>query len=77
MPLYRFLNTEKDEVFETFMTMAEREEFLSSNPHIVQPPAIPGVCDPIRIGVTRTTEDFNSILKNIKKKHRGSTIKTR
>jgi len=28
MPTYRFIDTETDEVFESFMKISEREEFL-------------------------------------------------
>ena len=34
MPTYKFKNTNTEEEFEDFMTMKERETFLSENPHI-------------------------------------------
>tara|TARA_B100000424_G_C22485056_1_gene282621 strand:- start:28 stop:381 length:354 start_codon:yes stop_codon:yes gene_type:complete len=34
MPTYKFKNTDTEEEFEDFMTMKERETFLSENPHI-------------------------------------------
>ena len=34
MPTYKFKNTDTEEEFEDFMSMKERETFLSENPHI-------------------------------------------
>ena len=36
MPLYTFENTETGEHFEKQMKIAEREDYLSANPHIRQ-----------------------------------------
>ena len=34
MPTYKFKNTDTEEEFQEFMSMKERETFLSDNPHI-------------------------------------------
>jgi len=34
MPTYNFIDTDTDEVFEMFMSMSEREEFLKENPNV-------------------------------------------
>ena len=36
MPTYLFLNTETNEQFEQFMTISERDKFVSDNPKIEQ-----------------------------------------
>lgn len=77
MPLYRLHNTRTGEDFETFMTISERERFLADNPHITQPPALPGFCDPARVGVTKPPTEFRELLKHVKKQHKGSTINDR
>jgi len=38
MPIYTFKDERTDEVFEEFMSMTEREAFLSDNPNIRQLP---------------------------------------
>ena len=40
MPNYNFRNNETGEEFEEFFTISGREEFLKSNPHITQMPAL-------------------------------------
>ena len=39
MPTYSFINEKTKEEFTEFMSMAEREAFLSDNPHIRQLPS--------------------------------------
>ena len=36
MPLYTFMNKDTDETFTEFMSMSQREEYLSQNPNITQ-----------------------------------------
>lgn len=82
MPTYSFMNKETEEIEEIFMSFSQREEYLKNNPHmeqvILQAPAIG---DSARLGIRRTDDNFNSLLKHIKKgNEKGftkSTIKTR
>lgn len=76
MPNYTFRDTQTDEVFESTMKIAERDEFLEKNPHIKQLPCAPRTVDAYNAGRMRTSEDFNSLLKGMKATHRNSTINT-
>ena len=77
MPTYTFLNTETDETETKFMTISEREEYLKENPHIKQTLSSPVLGDSVRLGVTKTPDGFNELLKNAKNKNLHSTSQTR
>jgi hypothetical protein len=77
MPTYTFTNTETNETFDKFLSLAEREEFLKNNPHMKQNLTTPAIGDPMRLGVTKTADGFNDLLKNAKKENLHSTIETR
>ena len=77
MPLYQFKNTATGEPFEVFLTFAERETFLAENPHVIQPPCAPGFADPVRLGITKTSDSFNDLIKHVGKGHLGSTVNSR
>tara|TARA_B100000497_G_C7658740_1_gene396627 strand:- start:131 stop:367 length:237 start_codon:yes stop_codon:yes gene_type:complete len=78
MPIYTFENTETGEHFEEIMKMDDREKYLSDNPHIRQTiTKAPALGDPHRMGVIKTPDSFNSLMKNIHKNSPGSKIQTR
>jgi len=77
MPTYTFINTETNESEDKLMSIAERDEYLKNNPHIQQSLATPNFGDPVRLGITRTPDGFNEILKNTKKRNLHSNIQTR
>lgn len=77
MPTYTFINTETNESENMFMSIAERDEYLKSNPHIKQALSTPSFGDPVRLGITKTPDGFNELLKNTKKRNLHSTIQTR
>lgn len=75
MPTYKFRNKETDEIWEEFFHISECDKFLKENPHIEQlfnggPSIISG--RPLK----PTSNEFKSLLKEIKKRHKGSTIET-
>ena len=77
MPTYNFVNTETGEEYEEFFTsFSAKDTFLAENPHIKQLPSSFGIGDPIRMGQQKPSDGFRDILRNIKKKHRGSTVNT-
>ena len=76
MPTYTFTNTETEEVFTEIMSFAERDEFLTNNPHIKQNLATPGFADPVRMGVRKIDKSFNDVLIKAKSVHKYSTIDT-
>ena len=56
----------------------ERELYLSDNPQMKQViTKAPGLGDPVLLGVTKTPDSFNSLLKQIHRNNRGSKIETR
>jgi hypothetical protein len=73
MPTYTFKNTETGEVYDQFMKISEREEFLKTNPHIESV-----------IGAPATVRDtpkipggFREVLQKVHEKTYGSTLKDR
>jgi hypothetical protein len=82
MPMYSFHDTKTDEQYDMLMKIADREAYLKKNPHIKQIiTKAPSIGDAHRLGVVKTPDSFNSLLKHIKKGNsKGitkSTIKTR
>lgn len=76
MPTYTFTNTETEEVFTELMSISERDEFLTNNPHIKQNLATPGFADPVRLGVRKIDRSFNDVLLKAKSAHKGSNVNT-
>ena len=78
MPTYTFLNTDSGETFTTIMSIAEREEYLKSNPHIQQQLiSAPALGDSIKLGLRKPPDSFRDVLREIKKKNsRGLTKST-
>ena len=78
MPIYSFENTTTGEVFDEIMKMDAREDYLSANPHMKQViTKAPSIGDPHRMGIIKTPDSFNSLMKNIHKNSPGSKIQTR
>ena len=83
MPIYDFKNTETGEIEENkIMSISQREQYLKDNPHMTPHIAsAPPIGDPIKLGVTKTPDSFNDLLKTIKKEtskgSEKSTINTR
>jgi hypothetical protein len=83
VPIYSFEDTENGEQFDMMMKIADKEAWLKKNPHIKQiitkAPAFS--YDSVGLGARKTDDNFNSLLKHIKKGNsKGtteSTIKTR
>lgn len=77
MPTYNFKNKKTGEEFTTFMFMSELKPYLENNPDIEQMiNTFSGIGDPIRMGMQKPDSGFRDVLKEIKKKHRRSTINT-
>lgn len=77
MPTYTFRNVDTGEETEKLLTLSERETFLEQNPNMKQSLSVVSFGDSVRLGITRTDNNFNDVLKNIKSHHRGSNIETR
>jgi hypothetical protein len=74
MPTYRFRNTETDEVFEKWMYMAEREQFLEANPNLVQMPTPLNTVGEVGDFQNKTDGGWNEVLHKVSKVP-GSTVK--
>ncbi len=77
MPTYTFLNTNTGEQHTEIMSIAEREEYLTSNPHIQQQiVSAPSLGDSIRLGLKKPDNGFRDRLKEIKKAHSKGLTKS-
>ena len=66
MPTYSFSNKNSSEIFDMFLSISEREDYLKNNPHIEQLISAPAIVS----GISKKPDaGFRDILKNIKKKH--------
>lgn len=75
MALYEFKDTNTDEVFEKFMSIAAREEYLKENPHIIPVIGAPAFADPVSIGVRKPDNGFKEVLQRIDTLTAGSQLK--
>lgn len=72
MPNYTFIDNTTGEETTHMMKISELDGFKKDNPHLTQKLTAAGFVDPIRAGITRTPDSFNSLLKHIKK---GNSVK--
>lgn len=77
MPTYNFINIETNETETVFLKMSELDEYKKANPHLKQQLVAPPIGDPVRLGITRTSDGMNDLLKHVKKSHLHSTVQTR
>ena len=77
MPQYLFHDKNNNKEWIERMGIQEAEDFLTANPHITRLVyGAPAIVDSIRIGRKKPDDGFRDILRNIKKKHRRSTVNT-
>lgn len=76
MPTYTFRNNDTGEEIEELMSIAEMEQFLRKNKNFQQVLFPVGIADPTRLGLRKPDSNFRDVLKNIKSKHRRSTVNT-
>jgi hypothetical protein len=74
MPLYDFRNKDTGEVFEKFMSIAAKEEYLKDNPNIESMLGMNALIDPVRLGVRKADNGFKEVLQRIHEKTPGSTL---
>lgn len=76
MPTYDFKNLNTNEI-ETFtMKISELDSFKENNPHLERHiTGAPGLSDPVRLGLVKPSTGFRELLKDIKKRNRGSNIR--
>lgn len=75
MPTYTFHNTETGDIFDDFVSMADKDKLLELNPHIVQ------VLTPVAIvsgvGGVRNDAGWNETLSKIAEAHPDSPLAQR
>jgi len=77
MPTYTFRDKNTGKTFNVSMKIAEREQFLKHNDNLEQVITEVAFGDPVRLGVRKTDDNFNSMLKYINKRNPGSVNNTR
>ena len=78
MPTYQYIDEETGEVSERFMSISNMEQFEKDNPNMKKYiTSAPAIGDSVRLGIKRTPDSFNDMLKTIKKTNAGSEINTR
>ena len=78
MPTYSFRNKETQEVFDKFMKMSEKEQYLIGNPELESIIGAPAMID--QTSTLKPDNGFRDLLKDMRKKHNKvwtpSTINT-
>lgn len=77
MPRYVFNDTRDNTEVVEYLSYKEVDQFLAENPHLKMQFSAPSFGDSVRLGITKTPDGFQELLKNAKKKNPGSTIQTR
>ena len=72
MPVYIFKNNKTNEVYEKFLSMSEREEYLKDNPDINQVPTAPNIV--AGVGGIRKDAGFNEVLSKVSEAHPTSAL---
>lgn len=77
MPLYDFLNTDTNEIFEKKMSIADKEQYLKTNPHIQSyfgnMAGLP-LIDPVRLGIRKPDAGWTEVMNKIHNRTAGSQL---
>lgn len=73
MPLYRIIDIQSDEIEEHLCSWNSIQELLANSPNKKLLPAAPAIVSGVS-GRLKPDEGFRDVLRNIKSKHRGSTL---
>lgn len=65
MPTYIFRNKSTEEVFDKFMKIADREQFLVDNPDLETVMGAPAMGDSVRLGIRKPDNGFREVLSKI------------
>jgi hypothetical protein len=74
MPLYDFKNKDTGEIFEKFMSIAAKEEYIKENPNIESMLGMNPLIDPVRLGIHKADNGFKEVLQRIHEKTPGSIL---
>jgi hypothetical protein len=75
MPIYDFRYKDTGEVFEKFMSISSKQEYLDSNPNIEAVLSAPPLIDSVRLGIRRPDQGFKEVLQRIDTLTAGSKLK--
>ena len=64
MPTYTFKNNDTEEVFDRFISIADKDNFLLENPHITQIIGAPKIISG-RMGGMKPSDGFNDVLRKV------------
>lgn len=75
MPTYNFKNTETEEEYSLLLSLAELDEYLKENPHVIQTLSrnVGYILDNYN-AANKVPAGFRDVLKQIKSQNRGSNI---
>lgn len=76
MPTYEFRNKETGETFEKFLSITNKEIYLSENKHIERIfTTTPAFGDSVRLGLKQTPDGFKEVLHKIASNNHKSNLK--
>lgn len=74
MPTYDFRNAETGEVFERFMSISDKEQFLKDNPHLHQTLTVaPGLVSGVS-GQNKVPDGFKEVIAKVAEAHPTSHV---
>ena len=73
MPTYDFVNNETGEEFESFMSIAAREQYLKDNPHIQQLLGATATVGGVSI-TGKIPDGFKEVLSKVAENHSASAV---
>jgi hypothetical protein len=73
MPTYDFVNNETGEEFESFMSIAAREQYLKDNPHIQQLLGATATVGGVSI-TGKIPDGFKDVLSKVAENHSASAV---
>jgi len=76
MANYTFLDTNTNEEFDISMSISELDNYKKANPHLIQQLRATAIADPTRLGLKKPDSGFRDLMKDMKSKHRRSSINT-
>lgn len=74
MPIYQFRNTETNMEFEDILSIAEKEELLSKNPHIKSVPTAFSIVSGVGSLDSKTDDTFKEVLAKVAEAHPQSPV---
>jgi len=77
MPTYNWRHKKTGKTSEIFfLTIKEAEEYEKDHPELEWMCGAPGIVDSFRVGLKKPDDTFRDRLRDIKSRHRHSTINT-